>query len=78
MGIIRISVKNRFCKNQGGVAFIKASLSYCWRFGGDHQFAGPEQTIEESNMPVTAKKKAVKKKAKKTVKKKAAKKKKKK
>jgi hypothetical protein len=36
MGLIRISVKNRFGKSQGGVAFIKASLSYCWRFGGDH------------------------------------------
>jgi hypothetical protein len=70
--------KSATFKSQGGFAISNASLSYCSRFGGRPRVAGPEQTIEESNMPVTAKKKAVKKKAKKVVKKKTAKKKKKK
>ena len=78
MRVLCTSAKTRFFKSQGGVAFSNASLSYCSCFGGRPRVAGPEQTIEESNMPVTAKKKAVKKKAKKATKKKAAKKKKKK
>lgn len=78
MRVLCISGKQATFKSQGGFAFSNASLSYCWRFGGRPRVAGPEQTIEESNMPVTAKKKAVKKKAKKATKKKAAKKKKKK
>ena len=78
MRVLCISTKMPFFKSQGGVAFSNASLSYCSCFGGRPERRWTRTMKEESNMPVTAKKKAVKKKAKKTVKKKAAKKKKKK